>query len=656
MRFAASCTLVATLTCATLASAEPETEVVVAGHRSTRVTRDPTLAASRIDPRDLTRPGANAAAVLSHVSGVQVSETGASSDLATASVRGATSAQTPVYLAGIRLNDDVTGSADLSLIPLWMLGRAEVYRGNAPADADRQGIGGAVFFEPRMPRSNRVLAGAQIGDFHERAAWLGAEQTARGDAALFAFRASSAHNDYPYLDDAGTSRSNDDEWRRRPNADYSQRDGWAIARVSLGRPGASLTAVVNAFTREQGVTGLAAVPALSARAETSRVLAGLSARVPCGREAGCELLLTSQAVSAHSRLSDPRTELGIPWGRVDSQGTRFAQGARVSLRGERVRALIGANVEAERLTQGSGYAFVSDGSLSALRHTTSARVGLSASPSEHIELSGLGVVTCDLTRGPQQSRGCAELAPEGRLGARYQWGAFEVRSNIGRYARVPTLGELYGVSASVRGSSALVPEQGLAWDGGARWEAPLGPVWTYVDIFGFARRVSDLIAYRRSSLGAVQPYNVGSARILGAELEAGAQWAEHARATLALTVLDPRVTTAGRNLSNDLVPYQSRFFGSLFVEGFVDPGLRPLHRAGLDARLIHRSSRLADPAGLLVLPASTALDLGASLGFGHADGVSLRIAVDDVFDARRFDFIGYPVPQRNWHASLEASW
>ncbi len=105
----------------------------------------------RVDERELTRPGANAASVLSHVPGVQVSESGGSADPATASLRGATSAQTPVYLAGIRLNDDVTGSVDLSLIPVWMLGRAEIYRGNAPADSDRLGIGGAVYFEPRAP-------------------------------------------------------------------------------------------------------------------------------------------------------------------------------------------------------------------------------------------------------------------------------------------------------------------------------------------------------------------------------------------------------------------------------------------------------------------------------------------------------------------------
>jgi vitamin B12 transporter len=121
-------------------------------------------------------------------------------------------------------------------------------------------------------------------------------------------------------------------------------------------------------------------------------------------------------------------------------------------------------------------------------------------------------------------------------------------------------------------------------------------------------------------------------------------------------VLDPRDTTPGRNLSNDLIPYQSRLVASWLVEGFIDPELRPLRRAALDARLNYRGSRLADPAGLLVLPSSTTLDLGATLSFGANRELSLRAALDDVFDARHFDFIGYPVPGRSGHLALEAWW
>ena len=65
---------------------------------------------------------------------------------------------------------------------------------------------------------------------------------------------------------------------------------------------------------------------------------------------------------------------------------------------------------------------------------------------------------------------------------------------------------------------------------------------------------------------------------------------------------------------------------------------------------------MADPAGLIVLPASTTLDLGATLRFGREHELSLRAALDDVFDARHFDFIGYPIPGRSFHFSAEASW
>ena len=632
------------------AGAEPETEVVVTGHKSSRPARETTLAATLIDASELSRPGANAAAVLAHVPGVQISETGAASDLATASVRGATSAQTPIYLAGVRLNDDLTGTADLSLIPLWMLGRAEVFRGNAPANADRLGIGGAVYFEPRVPRKNRLLAGAQVGSFGQRAGWLGAEVARGSDAALVAFRSARAQNDYPYLDNAGTTAPSDDRQRTRPNADSSERDAWAIGRTGLGKRGARLTTVFNAFDREQGVTGLAAVPALVARAASTRLLAGITAQVPCSSDSGCEIVLTSQAISARTRLTDPQ-ELGLVVERLDSRGTRFAESARVSLASGIFRALLGANLELERLALDGG-----DSALRARRSTSSARVALSAALTPSSELASLVVLTCDATSGPSQNRGCADLRPEARIGLRQRWGAFELRSNLGRYVRVPTLGELYGISAAVRGSSGLVLEQGLAWDVGARWEAGLGPVWAYLDVFGFARRVSNLIAYRRSSLGSVQPFNVGSARVLGAELEAGAQFAHYARAALAVTVLDPRDTTAGRNLANDLIPYQSRLVGSLFVEGFVDPGFHALRRAGLDARLSHRGSRLADPAGLLVLPDSTTFDLGATLRFGREHELSLRAALDDAFDSRHFDFIGYPVPGRRFSCSAEAAW
>src|SRR5512142_2823709 len=145
------------LTTTSKSVAEPDVEVLVPGTAVERSASGDVSAASTVLRReDLDSPGITAAAALTRVPGVQVQQTGSSSDLATASIRGTTSAQTPVYLAGIRLNDDLSGTADLSTVPVWMLDRVEIYRGNAPANAELLGIGGAVLFEPRYPRGNEA--------------------------------------------------------------------------------------------------------------------------------------------------------------------------------------------------------------------------------------------------------------------------------------------------------------------------------------------------------------------------------------------------------------------------------------------------------------------------------------------------------------------
>jgi iron complex outermembrane receptor protein len=148
------------------------TEVKVRGARDapSRAPKDTTIAGSVIGREELSAPGVHVADVLRGQVGVEVTETGGVGAPATASIRGATAAQVPVYLAGVRLNDDVAGTADLSRIPLWLVDRVEIYRGNAPIEADRLGIGGAIFFEPRWPRGREVGAAAMLGSYGARSA------------------------------------------------------------------------------------------------------------------------------------------------------------------------------------------------------------------------------------------------------------------------------------------------------------------------------------------------------------------------------------------------------------------------------------------------------------------------------------------------------
>lgn len=176
-------------------------------------------------------------------------------------------------------------------------------------------------------------------------------------------------------------------------------------------------------------------------------------------------------------------------------------------------------------------------------------------------------------------------------------------------------------------------------------------------MFGFSRFASNLIAFRRSSFGAARPFNVGSARLLGLEVAAGASVWSTVRAELALSTLDPRNTTEGRGPGNDILPFQSRLVVAPLLE-FYREGLRrfAIDRLSLGARFLYRSSRVADPAGLVVLPEQRSLDLELSVLLWQKR-IAGRFRVANALDTKNLDAVGLPLQGRSFHGSLEVwSW
>ncbi|WP_438015576.1 TonB-dependent receptor [Sorangium sp. So ce315] len=644
----------------------PAIDVLVEGRRtSTTAARDPTAASYVIRGDDLRAPGATASSVLSRVPGLQVVRTGAGADLATASIRGASSAETPVYLAGVRLNDDVTGTADLSLVPLWMLHRVEVYRGNAPADADRLGIGGAIFFEPALPRGTRVGAGLGAGSFGERSASASASLGDDRASVLLALGRRSADNDYPYLDDGDTAlTAADDRTRIRQNADFEAYDLWSVGRYRLPR-GGGVTALFNGFAREQGLSDLSARtapparPADAARSRVQRWLGAVAAVVPCAGARGggverCRLELKSSAILTRQSLRDPLRRHGFASPFVASAGERAAQHGAVRLRvADALTASASAAVEVERL--GIDQAGVPP--VRALRAASRASASASFTPAPWIEAYALGAVEHHATRVDGAGAG-GIVAPSGRLGARLRLGdGAALFANVGRYVRVPALGELHGISPIVRGNPELEPERGVTAELGARVAATLPPARAEasLELLGFSRLASALVAYRRASLFAVRPYNVRGARVLGLELTAAASALDHLRAALTLTALDPRDASPDRGLVSDLLPFQARLTAAPSLEAYAEPAWLGGGRASLGARLLYRSSRVADRAGLVVLPEQAALDV--ELAVLALDGrLSARLAVENATGARMLDAVGFPLPGRSVHAAMEVWW
>jgi iron complex outermembrane receptor protein len=624
--------------------------VVVHGTTSTAAPRDATAASTVVAGEELRRPGASAAEVVARVPGVQVTRTGSSSDLSTAAIRGATSAETPVYLAGVRLNDDLTGTADLSTVPLYMIERVEVYRGNAPFAADRLGIGGAIFFEPRAPQRPELTAGASFGSFGARSLYATGATGNEDARALIAVRREAATNDFSYRLDDGTRKD-------RTNADFGATDAWALGRYRLGA-GARVTTLLHAYDREQGSPGLAVIENEAARTHARRFLAAVTARTPCGHAASgaesCVLELVTSSLFSTSVLVDPTGTLA-GGSLVETGGRRLGQEARITVdAGERFSLAGVASVAAEHLAVDRPSVAVVRAERITLRPASTATWHATAST----DVAVTGNLECHMTRGADGGRGACDGAnPSGRIGLSRRLGeAWELRANVGHYVRTPTLGELYGVSAVVRGNPTLAAESGDTVDAGVHAQVRAPRIAASADGFAFARWVEDLVAYRQNFLGVVVPYNVGRARVLGIELAGAVDYAALLRATVTATLLDARDTSPGRTVANDVLPFRPRLFVSELTELYTDGAPEAMFGgAAAGVRVTRRSSRYADAAGLVVIPDETTVDLEASVSVFRRSATA-RLRLENVFDGRRVDTVGLPLPGRSIMASLEGTW
>lgn len=614
---------------------------------ATDALRDPAAATFVLEASELDRPGRTMADALAAVPGIEVTRSGAGADLSTASLRGATSAQTPIHLAGIRLNDDLTGTVDLSSLPVWVLRRVEVERGVAPVSADRLGIGGAIFLEPEIPSrtSGRLSFGS--GSFRRREVRGALSIGGPSAAVLVAVRAEDARDDFEFRDDRGTAFDpQDDVLARRVNSDHSGADAWALGRWSAGRH--RVRTLAHALVRESGAPGLQLLPARDARARLARGIGGLAGEheTPLGVvEWAMDGLLTRY------HLDDASRELGGARS-VDNSGERLRQRVRVHRAlTDRIAVSVGLAQELQALR------------VEQDRMTTNARRQLLHADTEfRLAVAHRGTLLasvaldCHTTTSTGVSEPCGIFAPSGRVGARLPLAdSVAVIANVARYLREPTLGELFGISSALRGNDALQPETGISVDVGAVAGRRKGPHAGYVQVDTYLRFSDRLIAFQRSSLGAVRPYNVGAARTLGVEVALGGHIVGWLHGALGATWLDPRDTTPDRQVARDLLPFRSRFVIAPSLELRV-PAVRSvgIDGGGATVRYLHRGSRVADPAGLVVLPRQDQLDVEFDLAFRA--GVAVRARVANLSNQQTFDLVGYPLPGRNAHATVEVRW
>jgi len=616
-----------------------------------------------------TRTITDAASLVEPLPGVHVRRLGADDAFATMSIRGASSTQIAVYLAGVPLTGGADPTLDLATLPLWPGARARVFRSFAPAALGRGSLGGTLVLDPPSPRApQRTDVWLAAGAFGQRRLRIG---DVRGDEdgvrVATGLSASRSDDDFSYLDPQATALQGRDVYRERQNAGHAAASGL----VSVGLPvrfahgTGALTSTTLLQGRRQELPGTILAPTTLQRLESSRLVSALELTVPAGEGAfGVRAWTRREGLS----LRDAATSASVAFGPTATDDTILAVGTSVGWRGRPT-----APVTVEARIDGSAERFAPGTWEGAVAPPSARRSNLGAALDGRVRITDVLVVAASGRTdawfdGTSAGASTNEVRPTGNVGVEADVGPVALATHAGMLTRPPSFVERYGNRGSFIGEPDLRPESAATIDVGGQVARRLGAVRMRFELAGFATWADDLIVFvPQGAYGRAKATNIGTARLFGIEAEA----------RVALSAFELRASHTALTTANAST--------CLFVERRCErpalPG-RPEHDFVLDLTYTSGPLRLrygfdvvtgiqAASAGSdqFVVPDRILHSMGARIAVPGAPGLSFALDVRNLFDLRVAEYPGllgatsryplgdlfnYPIPGRR--ILLSAEW
>jgi iron complex outermembrane receptor protein len=478
---------------------------------------------SKADESDATREVTDVASLLEPLPGVHVRRLGADDTFSTLSIRGSTSSEVSMLLAGVPLTGAADPSLDLSSLPLWPGARVRVYRSFTPASIDRGSLGGTLVLEPPRPTDREdTLAWFGLGSFGEerlRLADVRAIDDGRG-RLVTSLSASRATDDFSYYD------VTHQDFAIRQNAQFAALNGLAAVALPLdlggGEPG-TVTMTALAQSRLQHLPGPTTGPTLLATLSTNREMLSIDVAKPT--RVGVVHLLgwtRRDELSAHDSLTslDP---YDVP---ISNDDVILGAGGAASWRGTVARrCTLETRLDGsfERFSPGEAPAS-SGAETGATRASTGLGGDLDCHPVERWTLGASGrfdanVDQSDAAGGSAPSPSDrTDLHPTGHVGTEVALGPVALSTHAGVLARPASFIERFGdVGGAVKPNPYLVSESAFTADAGAIYTGKIKKVRARLELVGFATWATDLITFVPVGFGGLKATNIGSARIYGCE-------------------------------------------------------------------------------------------------------------------------------------------
>lgn len=627
---------------------------------------------SVVDAGQAALEGSSLAERVGQTVGVQVRRTGSHGDLASVLIRGSSAGQVAILLDGIPLSLGRDGHLDLSLFPLLALERVEVFRGYVPAEFGGEGLGGAINLVPSRGAGDpvtRILLGTGSEGFVQ----LGAARSARHGAWRYALNGGiqGARNEFSFYSDNDTPyETGDDRWLTRQNNQSFVGSflGWTEWRPSQRL---RVSVLESLQWKDKGVPGGGAIQALGTRHRALHQV--LDVKVDANRLGHASLsgMLRANLQVARDHFEDPLGE--FPGGARDQRDLTLGTGlwGRLSFAPHDPQIL--CLIPEWRFETYQGRAAGRE-----LPEGRRHRVGLALRDrivlfGERLRLTPVVRVDLVWNQASGSTSGLEPLSdafhwffsPRLGLGLRVAKGV-ELRGNVGRYFRPPSLFELYGDRGTTMGNPLLVPETGTSFDLGwvFRWQRPFR--WLErikAEAVFFGRDARDLIQWVRNSPHTTTAVNIAEALALGGELSLDAvirwhrQW--RSRITSGYTAMHAENRSQGPLISGKRLPGRPlhEFHTRLDLVWSRGPWA-----VGLHGSVSHVSDSFLDEANLfLPVPSRTIFDVGLFLRPGIR-GVTLAVTVKNVGNLRvehqeapaftglgriprpLMDYAGFPLP------------
>ncbi|HEX3771009.1 MAG TPA: TonB-dependent receptor [Polyangiaceae bacterium] len=600
---------------------------------------------SRASERDAPRELTDAASLLEPLPGVHVRRFGGDDSFATLSIRGSTSSEVAVVLAGVPLTGGADPSLDLSTLPLWPGATARVHRSFAPAALGPGSLGGTLVLDPPRPTSplgTDVWAAA--GSFGEARTRVGTV-SALGDARVAAaVSASRSDNDFSYLNPQDTALEGRDVFVPFANAGHADANGIAAVSVPVAwsaaksTPDGALTVTVLAQDRHQELPGTAIAPTPYARLDSDRELAAMELTGPLGEGAwrargwGRRDGLHLDDVPGSAALGPTHADQAI-----------VAAGGAAGWRGPVAE---GMTIDAQ--IDGSGERYVPgvfEGDVATPPGATRASVGGAVDAAwraaKHLVVAGSGRVDGWSDAASDGTRE-DELRPTGHVGIEVPLEGVSLASHAGATSRPPSFTERYGDRGTFIGDPGLVPESAWTVDAGGRGAARLGANGAArgaLEVVGFATWARDLITFVPVGAGGrLKATNIGEARLAGVEVDARGQAGPvelRASYTGLVTANASACTATVGRCDEPVLPGRPEH--DVVADAILHAAPATL-RVGVDAV----SGMFADLAQTVPVPARALLSAGARLDVTP----QVRIAVDgrNLLDARTGTYAGAAGP------------